>query len=256
MAPGHRIYAGRAFGLIRDLAESRSGRLYVVSAGLGLVDGATELPVYGLTVARGVAESISDRVTGGFDTASWFSKTMTGRYSVEWDAVFKPNGGRVLIALTRPYAEMIGPSLAALPGGLRARLRIFGAGLSPALPSSVASQVLPYDDRLDTLLPGTRSDFAQRALVHFTDHIADGVSDLPADVAGVRQALSTVEPPVRTVRSPATDADLLKLIRARLSPRASVSRLLRQIRDEDQIACEQSRFAKLFRQAQLEGHAQ
>ena len=256
VTPGHRLYAGRAFGLVRDLTGAGSGRLLIISAGLGLVDGASELPIYGLTVSRGVAESISDRVTGGFDPPAWFARMLDGRFSLGWDEAFKPNGGRVLVALTRPYAEMVGPSLAGLPEGLRARLRIFGAGLSPVLPSTLAAYVLPYDERLDAIAPGTKSDFAQRALVHFANHVAVGIADVAADILSVTHALLTLAPPTRPIRAPATDSDLLTLIRARLSPRASASRLLRQLRDEDQIACEQGRFTKLFRQAQLQEQAQ
>jgi hypothetical protein len=106
------------------------------------------------------------------------------------------------------------------------------------------------------LVPGTKSDFAQRALVHFANHIAGGLADLAVDIAAVTRALAAAEPPPRIVRAPASDAELLKLIRTRLSPSASASRLLRLLRDEDQIACEQSRFAKLFRQVQLEDQAQ
>jgi hypothetical protein len=209
-----------------------------------------------MTVAKGRAESISDRIAGRFDPASWFSGLLDSRYSVGWSDVFQPEGGRVLVALTRPYAEMVGPSLADLPADQRSRLRIFGAGLTPVLPASIAAQLLPYDDRLETLLPGTQSDFAQRALVHFVNEVATGAANLQGDIAGVTQALSAVEAPTRAVRITATDSDLLKLIRARMSPLASASRLLRQLRDEDQIACEQGRFARLFRQAQLEAQAQ
>lgn len=250
------LYAGRAFGLVRDISAAHAGRMFVVSAGLGLVDDETALPAYGLTVSSNHPESIADKALGPFDASAWFDHLLQGPYSVAWDAVFRPRGGRVLLALSRPYAMMIGPSLAGLPAGDRSRLRIFGAGISQSLPEQIASCVLPYDARLDALLPGTKSDFAQRALVHFVRHVAEGPGNWERDARAVREALGGIQAPLRPVRTTASDAALLELIRARLTPRASASRLLRQLRDEDQIACEQGRFAKLFREAQTQGHAQ
>jgi hypothetical protein len=130
---------------------------------------------------------------------------------------------------------------------------LFVASLGSALPIELRPYLLPYDDRLDAIIPGIRSDFAQRALVHFVQLISKNDEDCAADAKRVSDALAEAKAPARPARQVATDEALLALIRTRLHPRASASRLLRQLRDEDQMACEQSRFAKLFRQAQLEG---
>jgi hypothetical protein len=247
------LYGGRAFGLARDLASSAGTKFFVVSAGFGLVPGSQKLPTYSLTVARHDQDSIQGKAVGPFDPATWFEALTDGPYSVAWPDVFSEGGGRVLVALTKPYAEMATPALAKLPVSDLRRLRLFGAGLVAVLPTALKPYLLPYDDRLDTLFPGTRSDFAQRALVHFVQNVAVADGDYATDAVRVRASLAATRAPSRPERRTVSDEALLALISARLSPQASASRLLRQLRDEDQMACEQGRFARLFRQAQMEG---
>jgi hypothetical protein len=245
------LYGGRAFGLARDAAAVAPCRLYVISAGLGLIDAETPSPAYGLTISPNATESLQGKVEGRFAADDWFEQMLSGPYSTDWDTVFERGPGEVLVALTRPYAEMVGPSLARLPQHHLDRLRVFGAGLKPVLPKRLHDTVAPYDDRLDTIFPGTRSDFAQRAMVHYVEHIARSGADRKALNTLVLAALAPVETRVRVIRQGASDIALLALIKARLGPKASASRLLRQLRDDDGIACEQGRFARLFRQAQV-----
>ena len=211
--------------------------------------GDTIAPAYGLTISRGHEDSIAAKVIGTFDVGAWFADLLAGPYSERWAQVAASRPGRVLVAITRPYAEMVADSLSALAPEAVDRLRIFGAGLSDALPLSLHGALLPYDERLDALFPGTRSDFAQRAMLHFVQHIAELPIDRAGEAAAVTSLLSRVEPPARPKRAQRTDDEILALIADRLAPNASASRLLRNLRDDDGIACEQGRFAKLFRAA-------
>jgi hypothetical protein len=246
------LYGGRAFGLARDAARVTAAPLFIISAGLGLVAAATHIPAYGLTVSRNGAESIWAKLVGPFDAGRWFAALAQSSYAVGWEKAFSQGSGRVLIALTRPYAGMVAPALASLPSDELERLRLFGAGLSPLLAPRLRDSVVPYDDRLNALIPGTRSDFAQRALLHFAQYVAVVARDREGDGEAVKRALAPVRAPLRPVRRSASDADILALIKARLTPAASASRLLRQLRDSDQIACEQGRFTELFRRAKAE----
>lgn len=249
------LYAGRAFGLAKDAARITNSGFYVVSAGLGLIAGATVVPAYGLTIAKDGPESVLGKVVGPFNPAGWFAGVLSGPYSTDWTRIVGVGRGRVLVALTKPYAEMVGESLSAVPQDALDRLRIFGAGLSSALPAILQSALVPYDDRLDTLFPGTRSDFAQRAMHHFANLVAHLPVDRRGDAEAVRACLDRVDAPVRPKRMQRTDSELLTIISGRLAPQASASRLLRQLRDEDGIACEQGRFARLFRTAAISGAA-
>ena len=244
------LYAGRGFGLAIQAAKNAKAKLYILSAGLGLVSAAQRVPGYGLTVSDGCAESVAARVSGEFDAPAWFSAVLTGPYSKQWaDAAGR--SGRILLALTRPYAKMAGTSLAELDPAILARLRIFGASLSAALPSPLRPALAPYDARLDAILPGTRADFSQRALIHFVNSVAakHEAQDRDADFAAVESALESAVAPERIRRSRRTDEEILQLISARLPSQSGIARILRALRDEDGVACEQSRFSRLYRTA-------
>ncbi|WOJ88368.1 hypothetical protein RZS28_11010 [Methylocapsa polymorpha] len=245
------LYAGRGFGLATQAAKIAMSKLYILSAGLGLVAGDRRVPVYGLTVSCGHAESIASRVIGELDVAAWFSGLLSGPHSDQWADAVGLGSGRVLIALTRPYAEMVGQSLSALEPQALARLRIFGASLGCALPALLHPALAPYDDRLDAILPGTRADFSQRALFHFVRSVAitHQAQDRDADYAAVEAALAGVAPPDRPRRMRRTDEEILQLILTRLPSQAGIARILRALRDEEGIACEQSRFGRLYRAA-------
>ena len=244
------LYAGRGFGLAAQAAKNAKAKLYILSAGLGLVAAAQRVPGYGLTVSGGRAESVAAKVSGEFDAAAWFSALLAGPYSKQWaDAVGR--SGRILLALTRPYAEMVGKSLSALDPPTLARLRIFGASLAPALPAVLRPALAPYDERLDAILPGTRADFSQRALLHFVRSVAvkQDAQDRDADYAAVEAALEGVVAPNRLRRPRRTDEEILQMILARLRSQSGIARILRALRDEDGVACEQSRFGRLYRAA-------
>ena len=245
------LYAGRGFRLATEAAKIAKGKLYILSAGLGLVAGDQQVPVYGLTVSGGHADSIASRVTGELDVAAWFSGLLSGPHSEKWADVVGRGSGRVLVALTRPYAAMVGQGLSALePQGL-ARLRIFGASLASALPASLHPALAPYDDRLDVILPGTRADFSQRALLHFVRSVAikHEAQDRDADYAAVEDALGELVVPDRLRRPRRTDQEILQLILARMRSQSGIARILRALRDEEGVACEQSRFGRLYRTA-------
>lgn len=245
------LYAGRGFGLAVEAARIAEAKLYILSAGLGLVAAGQRVPVYGLTVSGGHAESVPDKITGEFDGAAWFAGLLSGPHSKRWADAAGRGSGRVLVALTRPYAEMVGKSLIELDSSILARLRIFGVSLAPALPAILRPALAPYDERLDAVLPGTRADFSQRALLHFVRTVVErhGEPDRSADFEAVEAALDGVVPPDRLHRPRRTDEEILQLILARLRSQSGIARVLRALRDEEGVACEQSRFSRLYRAA-------
>lgn len=241
------LYRGRGFGLSRESAARADAALYVISAGLGLVDGEREIPSYGVTVSDRGEESIARRVVGGFDPERWWRSVSGSDYSERLEDVARRHRGPLLVALTTPYATMIGASLGALPEEAIARLRLFGHGIAAALPPHLAPAVMPYDARLDAVLPGTRTDFSQRALRHFCDNVpTDGSLDAAASAAAVRKSLEGHEPPVRAVRPRRSDDDMVALIAGHLQRTSGVGRILRLVRECDGLACEQARFSRLY----------
>ena len=125
------------------------------------------------------------------------------------------------------------------------------ASSASALPAAVRPTLVPYDARLDAILPGTRADFSQRALLHFVRSVAlkGNAQGRDADHAAVEVALRDVVAPDRLHRPRRTDAEILQLILARLRSQSGIARILRALRDDEGVACEQARFSRLYRTA-------
>lgn len=231
--------------------------MFVASAGLGLVDATRIVPTYGLTVAGTAGpDAVRGRVANEFDPASWWRALQRGPYATPISRCFAGNG-LVVGALSHAYARLLGEELAALDDVQLKRLRLVGMGLGPHLPPRVRhASLLPYDDRLDRLVPGVRGDFCQRALGHFVDLIAVGraAECAGADIEGhrtmVEEALGSIRARATARRSRETDEIIAQRIAARLrtgTRRPSTATLLRALREEDGIACEASRFSRLYR---------
>lgn len=248
IAEASRLYGGRSFGLGRDAADRFRARLYVVSAGLGFVPGERPVPAYGLTVSRRGPDSVAARALGGFDPAAWWRAVASGPYSTSVDKSLADSGaGLVLVAFTKPYAEMFGAALAGALGGATERVRLFGRGLSGHVPAALERLVMPYDDRLDVLLPGTRTDFSVRALSHFANNYAANVGTYAEHHEAVSAAMARVARPPRAERPRLPDDAIIALIQEHLKTTSGIGRTLRRLRDQDAIACEQARFTRLYR---------
>lgn len=253
-APAESYYAGRGFGLALEAARAAGAKLYVLSAGLGIVPASRPIPAYGLTVSDDQAQSISARVLDEFDSSAWFSSLLQGVYSDNWERVAARKSGRILVALSRPYAEMVGDSLSAVPPKMLGRLRIFGASLKSSLPASLHSAIAPYDERLNAVFPGTRSDFAQRAMLHFVRSVAEkSVAGREADFAAVRSVLRKLPLPEFVQRPRLTDEEILAIIKKRMQIQSGAAHMLAALRHEEGVACEQSRFGRLYRIASGRG---
>lgn len=246
--PANAFYAGRAFALARKTADEFAARFFILSAGLGIVPASRSIPAYGLTVTGRHEHSVARKILGTFNSAEWFSSLLVGTYSDGWGDVSGRKSGRILVALSRPYAEMVGASLAKESPKMLGRLRIFGAALESALPASLHGAIAPYDERLNAILPGTRTDFAQRAMLHFAKAVAmkpsNGRED---DFAAVRSALRNHKFPRQVRRPRMTDEEILAVIKMRLRTQSGAARMLVALRHEEGIACEQSRFGRLYR---------
>ena len=247
-----KLYCGRGFQLGLRAAHVSGAPLYIVSAGLGLVSAEATVPTYGITVSGKGEDSLGNCVTGHLNPENWWSSVSRGPYSTEISKIIRSTDhGHVVIALSQPYAQMLAPSLLSLSASSISRLRILGSNLARLLPPRLAECVMPYDERLEAIFPGTRSDFAQRALLHFVSvglsHVPFG--DLNAHREWVSSILSGKKTPIRKSRNRLADEEILKLICQHLPKKTGVGRLLRILRDEEGVACEQARFSRLYQKA-------
>jgi hypothetical protein len=248
--PAKLMYSGRGFQLAKQSASATNGALYIVSAGLGLVAADRLIPSYGITVSGNGPESVGGRIAGRFNQNSWWRAVSGGPYATPLKDVFvqRPRGV-VVVALTQPYAEMLSSALDELADSDIARLRVVGTKLERILPCRIAPNVLPYDERLDAIFPGTRGDFPHRALSHF---VSQGLVDLPlADLTThkkwVQIALAKEKAPERPDRPRLSDEAIVEIIEKHILKTRGIARMLRVLRDEEGVACEQARFTRLYR---------
>lgn len=243
------LYSGRSFRRVRDVANLLGCRLFVVSAGLGLLDGTTAIPSYDLTLSATGGGALRQRLTHAPRPPEWWSSLEASPFASSFKGLCVGRA-RILVALTQPYAEMVGSSLARLPAADRSRLRILGFGLRPHLSPELHRQLITYDDRLNKIIPGTRLDGASRALAHFAGLVATRpITDVEADQGLVDTSLSTVKLAVPVSRQRVSDAALAKHVARFIRHGLSATNALKRLRSEAQVACEERRFRRLYEEA-------
>lgn len=253
--PDH-LYCGRAYKEARGASNLLGAELCVVSAGHGIVRQGQAIAPYGLTVASGKRDSVQSKITDAdWSVSKWWQAL--GEYSsavVSLSDFFREVAAElVLISLSENYAKLLGQELAGLDEGCVQRIRVFGAGLTPHLPTSLQSCLMPYDMRLngsDSPIRGTMSDFSARALHHFAMDLKCGnlegrsLADDRRSIARTLEAWSVPDIPVRRKMS---DNDVVNFVLEnweKTNGRSGAS--LRFLRDSG-YACEQSRFKGLFK---------
>lgn len=253
--PASDVYAGRSFQEARRAAETLDAPMFIVSAGLGLVEASANIPAYSCTVVVGPDDSIVARATGAFALPTWWQLlSRSSPFSTSFAMALAQSRGLVLVALSDSYIAMVGADLAALAPDHRARLRLFTRTPPSRLPLPLRGLFMPYDDRLegdDSPLQGTRGDFAARAMRHFVDHIieADDERGPSAHATAVTAALTGWRFPKRVVRVRHDDPTMRRLIADHWHSGGDTrGPTLRYFRDELLIACEQTRFKDLKRE--------
>jgi hypothetical protein len=227
------------------------GPLLIASAGLGLVDATTAVPTYEATAATGTPDSIGALLTGGTINDWWSALCSSSPFSTSLERF---DGAPLLVAVSSTYFEMMRPDLESWairnPGSLRLFVRVN----LQSLPDLLRPYHMPYDLRLNdpAARQGTEGDFVQRALADFAEHLFDrtGRSTGREDAERVRARLTLWQAPDRQVRIPATDDEISSLIQVHwdsVSGRSGA--MLRKLRRELGVSCEQGRFKTLFNKA-------
>lgn len=257
--PADTLYGGRSFRDSVLAANKVNARLFVVSAGLGLIDADAQIPSYACTVLDGAQDSISARVLGRFSKAGWWRElSQVSPHAVGLPDVASRSEGLILAALSDGYIEMMLAEFMALPEARQEDLRLFTRAPKERVPLHLHPFLMSYDDRLDgpdSPIRGTRSDFAARALLHFVDHVLiEGDQRSAAQHAdAISLAMESWRAPPVFSRQRLTDEEITRLMYDHWAQvGGSAAKLLRLFRDELGIACEQGRFAALARQVREE----
>lgn len=252
--PAGQLYSGRTFTTTLQSTAEYGVEVQVVSAGFGVVDPKRSIPSYSLTVTADSADCILTRVSGSKAiTASDWWNALTAHKGVTNIAslIEQESTALIVLALTSVYLTMITKELVALPEKALSRVRIVGPKRLDRLPEVLRPLVMPYDNRLngpDSKSRGTEFDFAHRALLSFIRliHEDTSIQSAAAHARRVRLSLKHARAPVKATRERITDEALRERIRLLKWKISSASEGLRTLRERYKIACEQSRFARLW----------
>lgn len=243
-----RLYQGRSHGASSDAAGMAGATHLIVSAGLGLVSTRTEVPSYAASVIEG-PDCLISRMTDATDAVAWWCWLQANSpFSESLAAHVQASDGPILIGLPQAYLAMVTPELLDLGGKARSRIRLFTAA---PVGGPLAALRMPYDARLDgpqSDCAGTRSDFAARALLHFCRKVLPKTPDegVEGHRSAVEAALANWKPATVRIGARKDDDELRLIIDAHWdAQKGHVARLLRVLRDDLGIACEQRRFARL-----------
>lgn len=240
------LYQGRSIVDTAAAAAALGVRWYVVSAGLGLVRSDQLIPAYECTVAAG--SDLDRRLRAmGSSAAQWWSALTDPAPAPLSTLIAK---APTLLALPSSYLRLVQDDLALVTPARARFLRIFtSAAGAQCVPDHLQGSVMPYDERLESVLgfAGTQSDFAQRALRHFVEVLQAAAMPLEEARGAVAASLVHRRRRQRITGQRMSDDEICKVLSAQWNRHAgSSTRLLRYLRDEARISCEQKRFSRLW----------
>lgn len=247
------LYQGRGMAECRHASKVTKADLYIVSAGLGLVHTNDLVPNYSLTISDGNG-SIQTWLTSRKASSSdwWLALNEARGTSTPIKSLINdsPQQSQFLIALPASYLGMVVDDMATVREDRLHCIRIFTSGAGARLlPPNLRSSVMPYDDRLEGIAThnGTRTDFPHRALKHFVALLKGHRLSMDAAQEAVQLAMNNSTKRLIPKRQKATDEQIIEIVRENwFDCGGSVSKLLRFLRDEANVACEQSRFSNLW----------
>lgn len=237
--------------LMKSMSQQINASLFIISAGLGLVESSECKPNYDITISGTGKSSVKSIInSNSFNAHEWWKGINSGDHNPIAKLINNKKNNLFIIALSRRYFDMIYYDIESLPYELLENIRIVGVKKTDI--GKLDSCILPYDDRLNSAnspLPGTLSDYPQRCAVHYIKHIYDGNS-LTNDIIMVEKSMQKLPWPTRKNGKKLSDTELIELIRLESRKTGfNKTKILRHLRKTLNIACEQKRFSTLYNKA-------
>lgn len=250
------LYQGRSIQDVKTTANIlKNSDVYVISAGLGLVNFDEPIPSYELSVSENAPFNKKLNSNNIPITSWWYSvnKARTGYGKPLSRLINTGNYKRIFIATSSSYLDLIAEDLwESSPSNLR-KLIIFTSPFGQKkIPLEWHSQVAPYDERFEDKksgYAGTRVDFPQRTLRHFVEELNLHTKPIESAREKIRNLIGKLKKPVLPPRKKVSDEEVIRLIKRHWKSQLGNShKLLRHLRDIDLVSCEQSRFKRLWHQ--------
>jgi hypothetical protein len=246
------LYQGRTIVDSKFVGDSLNADTYVISAGLGLVSTQDLIPSYELTVIE--SSPFGQQLKkSGYSNQDWWKKINGSLKKTNRPLSKLITNGRykqIFIALPSTYLEMIQNDLWSANPKILNKVFIFTSSYGVKfIPDEWKHQALPYDERLEDVksgYAGIRSDFPQRAMRHFVATIWSKSNSLETNIKKTNRSLRKLKKPVLPERIKVDDAAIIRIIKKNWKSKLGNSQdLLRLIRDEALVSCEESRFRRL-----------
>lgn len=256
------LYCGDHWSIAKSMEEASpcrgtSIRIWVASAGYGLIALDDRIKPYSATFSPSHPDSVSINTTG--DTWSstfanwwklmsqWSGPTMGNPRTISGLVADSPNSPLLVIASENYLTAIKHDLLNAVP--LLANLdllSIFSAGSKSLGPLS--KHIVPYDARLQRIVGGALRSLNMRVARKALEDSAGSLPVFPLLRKRFSRLLRTQPKFEQIERESMTDAAVRRFIVKELqrNPHACHSPLLRKFRDGNN-ACEQKRFAHLYR---------
>lgn len=250
------LYSGTYWATVRRLLEraSASGygaKLWVASAGYGLIAGSRGVKPYSATFAKGSKDSVCPEPLSRAERVDilrrWWNG-ITGRHGLA-SIVAKDKQASVLVVAGPAYIEAMQDDLENCAASMgRPERLVMVTSETSAAPADLAGNVIPSEARFVHKVGGALPTLHARV----AEHVLEESRGRPLDARSLRayaEALLASQP-AWTVpeRERGTDQEVLLFIRSqlRLHPGLSYTAALRQYRGQGR-ACEQKRFKNLFK---------
>jgi hypothetical protein len=251
--PVQDLYVGEHWRAAHDAYElalqfSRRAELWVISAGYGLIAGRKLVKSYSATFASGSRDSVWRGPHDGDRRISLREWWLALPHDTALPDLLD-HDGTIIIVAGAPYVEALDPELRAAleDDASNERVSVLSGG------SRANAALLPVDGRLRTAFGGTDAGLNARALAFLAATASEHRFRRSAMSAALERLAIASPATDRTRGRPLTDDHVvqqMRLIRRR-SPGISRTQALRSLR-HDGFACEQSRFATLWRRTPLE----
>ena len=256
------LYSGDHWSTVRSLRSSRFDvRVWVCSAGYGLVGVEDQLSAYSATfsknhpdsVLRDVTDAARDKVAPLWWSAlsRWRGPTKKNPRTITEIAERYPNSPLLIVA-SETYLYALAPDVrgAVWQFADPEYLAIISAGTKSL--DGLTKHLVPCDARFQSVVSGARLSLN----IRLAKKILAEARTLPrlSTIRRRLQRLSETLPEIESHdRTPLSDAQVHRFIRKELrrDPSQCHTPLLRKLRQSG-YACEQSRFATLYREAQEE----
>jgi hypothetical protein len=251
--PAVDLYAGEHWQVVRSLIDTLTGRptrVWIASAGYGLVAVDTPIRPYGATFSPAQLDSVGPSraaVQDWWTRLSQWPGPAVGQPRSIADLAGRYRDATIVAVMSESYQRACAGDLLTVPGRLQDSNALSVVG-PPGVCRDLADLLVPVTVRLQQAVGGSLQALNVRAAAHLLRAAAAG-GDLRRPVlCDAAAAVPAETPNGRAIGRRLTDDQVRAYIRERLQAQpapASAARLLRQLRASGR-SCEQARFGRLY----------